>query len=121
MKWLLFFLMLPVPRPVAAGLLYYEGFDYPVAEDGLKYHGGFAATPDPASGCDADIAEGSLRYMDDHGNALAVSGHHAMVDTHEETNTISNIAPVLRLPTQQPAGNEIWISLVGRQMAGTTQ
>lgn len=121
MKWLLICLTLPAAGPVAAGLLYYEGFDYPVAEDGLKYHGGFAATPDPASGCDADIAEGSLRYMDARGNALAVSGHHAVVDSHEETNTISNVAPVLRLPTQQPAGNEIWLSLVGRQTAGTTQ
>ena len=31
-------------------LRYYEGFDPPAAEDGLQYHGGFAANPDPAAG-----------------------------------------------------------------------
>ena len=106
--------------PVQAGLLYYEGFNYPVAEDGLKYQGGFAATPSPATGADTDIDPDSLRYMDAAGNALQTTGHHAHVDTNEESATISNIAPVLRLPTQQPSGHELWISFVGQQTAGST-
>ena len=106
--------------PTQAGLLYYEGFNYPVAEDGLKYQGSFAATPDPAAGADADIAPDSLRYMDAAGNTLQTTGHHAHVDTNEEAATISNIAPVLRLPAQQPSGNELWISFVGQQTAGST-
>ncbi|MDB6071997.1 MAG: hypothetical protein JWL81_3168, partial [Verrucomicrobiales bacterium] len=101
-------------------LLYYEGFNYPVAEDGLKYQGGFAANPDPASGVDADIAPGSLRYMDASGNVLPASGNHALVDAHEERATVSNIAPVFRPPAPQPAGNVIWISLLGQQVAGST-
>lgn len=106
--------------PTQAGLLYYEGFNYPVAEDGLKYQGGFAATPDPAAGADADIESASLRYMDAAGNTLQTTGHHAKIDTHEERATVSNIAPVLRLPTQQPSGKELWISFVGQQTAGST-
>ena len=106
--------------PTQAGLLYYEGFNYPEEEDGLKYHGGFAATPAPAAGADADIESDSLRYMDAAGNTLQTSGHHAKIDTHEERATISNIAPVLRLPSQQPSGNELWISFVGQQTAGST-
>ncbi len=104
--------------PTQAGLLYYEGFNYPVAEDGLKYQGGFAASP--ATGADADIGLDSLRYMDAAGNALQTTGHHAHVDTNEESATISNIAPILRLPTQQPSGSELWISFVGQQTAGST-
>ena len=115
-----FLLMLLACTPIHAGLLYYEGFDYPVAEDGLKYQGGFAATPNPASGADADIAAGSLRYLDAAGNALITRGHHAGVDSHEERATVSNIAPVLQLPGPQPAGREIWISFMGQQTAGTT-
>ncbi len=103
-----------------AGLLYYECFDYAIGEDCLKYHGGYAATPDPASGADADIASGSLRYMDAAGNTLITNGHHALVDGHEERATISNIAPVFHLPGQQPSGGEIWISFIGQQTAGTT-
>lgn len=106
--------------PVAAGLLYYEGFEYGVAEDGLKYQGGFAANPDPSSGVDADIAAGSLRYMDLAGNVLLVRGNHALIDAHEERATVSNIAPVFQLPGQAPTGGEIWLSFVGQQVAGTT-
>jgi hypothetical protein len=106
--------------PTQAGLVYYEGFNYPVAEDGLKNQGGFAATPSPAAGADTDIEPDSLRYMDAAGNALQTTGHHAHVDTNEEAATISNIVPVLRLPTQQPAGNELWISFVGQQTTGST-
>ena len=104
--------------PTQAGLLYYEGFNYPVAEDGLKYQGGFAATP--ATGADTDIEPDSLRYMDAAGNALQTTGHHAHVDSNEESATVSNIAPVLRLPAQQPSGSELWISFVGQQTAGST-
>lgn len=102
------------------GLLYYEGFDYPAAEDGLKYQGGFAANPDPSAGVDADIQPGSLRYMDAAGKVLLTSGNHALVDAHEERTTVSNIAPVLRPPGPQPSGNAIWISLLGQQVAGST-
>jgi hypothetical protein len=106
--------------PTQAGLVYYEGFNYPVAEDGLKNQGGFAATPSPAAGADTDIEPDSLRYMDATGNALQTTGNHAHVDTNEETATISNIAPVLRLPTQQPSGNVLWISFVGQQTTGSS-
>lgn len=111
---------LPAGGVVRAGLLYYEPFDYPVAEDGLKYNGGFAANPDPASGVDADIEAENLRYMDAHGLVLVSRGQHALIDTYEERTTVSNIAPVFRLPAQQPAGNQIWISFIGQQVAGTT-
>lgn len=120
LKIYLFLLVSGAATIAQAGLLYYEGFNYPVAEDGLKYQGGFAATPDPAAGADADIDSASLRYMDAAGNTLQTTGHHAKIDTHEERATISNIAPVLRLPTQQPSGNELWISFVGQQTAGST-
>jgi hypothetical protein len=106
--------------PSGAGLLYYEPFDYPVAEDGLKYNGGFAANPSPGSGSDADIGAENLRYMDANGLALVSRGSHALIDGHEERTTVSNIAPVLRLPHQQPAGDAIWISFIGQQVAGTT-
>jgi hypothetical protein len=107
-------------QPVTAGLLYYEGFAYPAAEDGLKYQGGFAANPDPLAGVDADISEGSLRYMDSTGKVLPATGNHALIDTHEERATVSNIAPVFRQPGQLPSGGELWISFLGQQVAGTT-
>ena len=102
-----------VSAPLRADLLHYEPFDYPAGEDALDGNGGFVAR---VAGAVADIVTGSLPYTDTLGNRLVTRGGHVLLDSDEEGAQVDERAPVNLAAAN---GATIWVSVIGRQTAGT--
>ena len=102
-----------VIHPLRADLLHHEAFDYQAGEDALDGNGGFTAR---IAGAAADIGSGSLAYTDAMGHRLITRGGHVILDSDEEGAQVDERAPV---NLAAASGNSIWVSVIGRQTAGT--
>ena len=107
----------PPKKWLPGTLFYYEPFAYPAEPDALIKHGGFEPTSRYTSD-KADILPGSLSYTDAVGNQLVTTGNSTVLDASEKGQTISVMVPVA-FPSSEPV-DEVWISFLGRQTAGTT-
>ena len=107
----------PTKKWLPGTLFYYEPFAYPPEPDALVKHGKFEPTSRSTSD-KADILPGSLSYTDAVGNQLFTTGNSTLLDATMKGQTISVMVPVA-FPSSQPV-DEVWISFLGRQTAGTT-
>ncbi len=105
-----------VSRPLPPHLYYQESFDYPIGKDALPGHGGYDRK-NPSQTAASDIQSGSLEYTDSAGNHLLTAGNAAQVDGIGHKQQIDDICP-LTIPADAPA--TLWLSLLAKQTAGTT-
>lgn len=95
-------------------LLWEESFEQPAGRDALNHYARFSREAVPAGG--ADITEEGLTYTDSEGNVLLTRGRAACLDAASGPGGLSYTSPLSI--TEIPA-RTLWISLLGRQTAGT--